>query len=67
MNKKTLYLITGILGLVVFIGYLGEPGPKKLLGLSLNIWVFRLGWLLVCVVNLRNYWKIRQSEQQSNP
>ena len=45
MKKSTLYLIGSILSLLVFVGYLGESGPKTLLGLELNIWVIRAVWL----------------------
>jgi hypothetical protein len=37
MNKKNLYLITSILGFLVFIGYLSEPGPTEVFGISMSI------------------------------
>lgn len=48
---------------MVFISYLGEPGPKEMFGYPVNIWIFRLAWLLVAVANLGNYFKIRKAEK----
>ena len=65
MNKKILFLIAGIVSFIVFIGYLGESEPHKMLGYSINIWVVRLIWLVVSVSNFTNYFKIKKSEKLS--
>jgi len=63
MNRKNLFLIVGILALLVFIGYLSEPGPHKLFGFSINIWIVRLAWLLIAISNFMNYIKIKNAEE----
>lgn len=63
MSKKNLYLVAGILTAVVFIGYLGESGPKEMFGYSVNIWIIRLAWLATTVGILGNYYQLRKAEK----
>jgi len=65
MNKKNLSLIAGILALLVFIGFLGETGPKSFFGYSLNIWFFRIAWLFIAVTSFMRYFQARKSEKES--
>jgi len=60
MNKKNLFLIAGILSILVFLGYLAEPGPIELLGAKINIWVIRVAWFLIAASNLVSYNKLKQ-------
>lgn len=59
MSRKNLFLIAGIITLLVFVGYLSEPGPHQLLGYSINIWIVRLAWLLITILNFANYVKLK--------
>ena len=57
MNKKMINLIAGILALIVFVGYLGEPGPVHFFGLAINIWIVRFIWLFMSLTFFANYSK----------
>lgn len=63
MNRKRLYLIAAILTSVVFIGYLGETEPQDLFGYPVNIWVIRVLWLIMPIVNFAQYFRFRKAEQ----
>lgn len=63
MNRKNLFLAVGILTLLVFVGYLSEPGPYEIFGLSINIWIVRLAWLLISIANFANYFKLKSAEK----
>ena len=63
MNRKNLFLIAGILTFLVFVGYLSEPGPHKLFGFSINIWIVRLAWLLIAISNFVNYFRLKSKEK----
>lgn len=63
MNSKNWSLFSGITGLIVFIGYLSEVGPRYLFGFSINIWLIRLFWLGFTIAYLANYFKIKKSEK----
>lgn len=65
MNKKNLFLIAGIASIIIFIGYLGESEPITIFGLSINIWIVRLAWLLITISNFLNYFKIKKSEKET--
>ena len=62
MKSKNLYLFGGILALLVFAGFMGESGPKSMFGMSVNIWVFRIAWLLITISFFRNYYKMKKLE-----
>ena len=66
MKKKNLYLIAGILAFVVFISYLFDSEPKRIFGISANIWIIRLGWLAMTVSSFGNYFKIKKAEKEIN-
>ncbi len=63
MNRKNLFLIAGILTLIIFVGYLSEPGPHELFGFSINIWIVRLAWLLIAILNFANYFKLKNPKK----
>ena len=63
MNKKNLYLFAGIITLLVFVGYLSEPGPHNLFGFTINIWIVRIAWLLISISNFANYFKTKSTEK----
>ena len=65
MNRKYIFLIAGIICLVVFIGYLTEPGPHILLGYEINIWIVRLAWFLIAASNFMNYFRMNKAEQEA--
>jgi hypothetical protein len=60
MLGKNLFLVAGILTLLVFIGYLSEPGPHVLFGYSINIWIVRIAWLLIAITNFASYFKLKK-------
>jgi len=64
MKNKNIFLVVGILASTVFIGYLGESEPHSLFGLSVNVWVIRVAWLLISVSNFAKYFKIRKLERE---
>ena len=63
MNNKKLFLIASIITFLVFIGYLTETEPHSMFGYSINIWFVRLAWLIISVINIINYLKLRKSEK----
>ncbi|CAL2092837.1 hypothetical protein [Tenacibaculum sp. 190524A05c] len=63
MNTKNLNLFLGIAAALVFLGYLGETEPHTLFGISINIWIVRVVWLIVAVVNVSNYLKLKKGEK----
>jgi len=63
MKKKNLNLILGILATLLFIGYLGESEPHSIFGLSINIWIVRIIWLVVAIVNISSYLKLKKTEK----
>jgi len=65
MNKKNFYLIVGILTALVFIGFLSETEPRTLLGFSVNIWFFRIGYLILTIFFFKHYFKLKKAEQTS--
>ena len=62
-NKKTLFLISGILTGIVFISSMLDSEPGSLFG---SIWLFRLGWLVMTVSSFTSYYNIIKSEKESN-
>jgi len=58
MIKKNLYLIAGILTAIVFISSLFDDDPGSLFG---SIWLFRLGWLIMSIVAILNYFRIKKN------
>jgi hypothetical protein len=66
MKNKNLYLIVAIISALVFIGYLSETEPKTLLGFAVNIWVYRIAWLLITISFFMNYLKMKNIDNQSN-
>jgi len=65
MKTINVSLITGILALIVFIGFMGETDAKPLFGFSVNIWVYRLAWLFIAITFLTKYFRMKQSEKES--
>lgn len=65
MNKKYVSLITGILALMVFIGFMGETGPKTLFGFSVSIWLYRIAWLFLTITFFSRYYKLKKLEEES--
>jgi len=59
MNKKILFLMSGILTLIVFISSLLDSEPGSLFG---SIWLFRLGWLIMSVSSFISYYNIKKAE-----
>ena len=62
-NKKTLFLISGILTGIVFISSIFDSEPGSLFG---SIWLFRLGWLIMTVSSFASYYNIKKSEKESS-
>ena len=60
MKRKTLFLITGILTLVVLISSLFDSDPGTLFG---SVWLFRLGWLIMSITAFINYFKIKNNDK----
>ncbi len=65
MNNKKFCLILGILGTLLFLGYLGEP-EHSMFGFSINIWIVRIAWLIIAVTNFINYFKMKKAEKELN-
>jgi hypothetical protein len=66
MNKKIIYLISGILAFLVLVGFMTESEPQDLFGISVNIWVFRVAWLFLAYFFLSNYMKLKREEKKSS-
>ncbi len=64
MSKKTLYLIASILGFLIFVGYMCEPGPHEMFGFSVSIWVMRFLWLIFTVSSIIVYLKLKDAEKK---
>lgn len=62
MNKKNLFLISGILTGIVFISSLFDSESGTLFG---SVWLFRLGWLIMSASSLISYLKMKKSEKES--
>jgi hypothetical protein len=60
MNKKNLFLISGILTSIVFISSLLDSDPGTLFG---SIWLFRLGWLIMSIAAFVGYLNLRKGEK----
>lgn len=60
-NKKTLFLISGILTGILFISSIFEAVPGTLFG---SIWFFRIAWLLMSASAFLNYYNIRKAEKK---
>ena len=65
MNKKYLYLIAGVLALMTFVGFLGESEPMTLFGFSVNIWIYRVAWLVLTISCFRSYFRLRKAESEA--
>jgi hypothetical protein len=64
MKKTTLFLIGAIVSLILFIGFLGESEPKTLFGFSINIWFYRIFWLLNTAIIFKAYLTEKKSKQK---
>lgn len=64
MKRKNLQLAIAILALLIFIGFMTETGPKSFFGIMLNIWVYRVAWLLISASFFMNYLKERKLEEE---
>jgi len=62
-NKKTLFLISGIITGIVFISSILDAQPGSIFG---SIWLFRLGWLIMTISSFMSYYNIKKSEKESN-
>ena len=62
MNKKNLFLISGILTGIVFVSSLFDSESGSLFG---SVWLFRLGFLLLTISSLYSYYSIKKSEKES--
>lgn len=60
MIKKWFYLIASVMALLVFIGFMTEKGPIDMFGYALNIWVYRLAWLLISISFFTRYFKLKK-------
>jgi|GEM_PF-2546651 len=60
-NKKTLFLMSGILTGIVFISSILDAVPGTLFG---SIWFFRIAWLLMSVSAFLNYYNLRKTEKK---
>ena len=63
MNKKNLFLISGILTGIVFVSSLMDSEPGSLFG---SVWLFRLIWLVMTVSSFASYYNIIKSEKEAN-
>lgn len=61
-SKKTLYLISGILSIIIFIISMLDSEPGTLFG---SIWLFRLGWLMLALSSFAAYYYLIKSEKDS--
>ncbi len=60
-NKKTLFLISGMLAGIVFISAMIDTEPGSLLG---SIWLFRFGWLAMSASAFISYYNLRKTEKK---
>jgi len=60
-NKKTLFLISGILTSIVFISAMIDADPGELLG---SIWLYRIGWLIMSASAFFSYANLRKTEKK---
>jgi len=59
-NKKTLFLTSGILTGIIFIGSILDKNPETLFG---SVWIFRLGWLLMTITSFISYFKLKKESK----
>ncbi|MBD0777983.1 hypothetical protein HPE56_09270 [Maribacter sp. ANRC-HE7] len=58
--KKYLSLIMGILALgAVIYSFIGNAPTSKIIGMEVNIWVYRLFWCILAIGLLSGYWKMK--------
>lgn len=60
-NKKTLFLMSGILAGIVFISAIVDAEPGALLG---SVWLFRLGWFIMSASAFISYYNLRKAEKK---
>ncbi len=60
-NKKTLFLMSGILTGIVFISSIFDAVPGTLFG---SIWFFRMAWLVMSISAFLNYYNLRKTEKK---
>lgn len=60
MKKKNLFLITAIISTIVFIGFLGEKDPQEFFGFEINIWIYRIAWLLISIAFYSSYFSFKK-------
>lgn len=57
MMNKNINLSVGVLALIVLISYFRDSESVEAFGLSINVWVLRLVWLFIALVNFITYFK----------
>lgn len=60
-NKKTLFLMAGILSGIVFISSMIDDAPGALLG---SVWFFRFGWFIMSASAFFSYYNLRKAEKK---
>jgi hypothetical protein len=64
MKSKNIVLVAAILALITFIGFLSETEPQILFGYSVDIWIYRIAWLLLTVYFSVRYFNARKAEKE---
>ncbi|MXV38225.1 hypothetical protein GO491_05980 [Flavobacteriaceae bacterium Ap0902] len=64
MKSKNVNLIVAILAFIFFLSYFRSSEPLETFGISVSVWVFRLLWLFIAIINILSYIKKRKLEHE---
>lgn len=63
--RKNLYLILGILSTINFVySFFGNAISAEFFGFQVDIWVYRLIWVLLTTLFFRTYFNLRNNTTQ---
>ncbi|MGI9526365.1 MAG: hypothetical protein ACR2MS_04555 [Weeksellaceae bacterium] len=61
MKSTNINLIVAIVAFIFFLSYFRDSEPLETFGLMINVWVFRLLWFFIAIINLLSYIRKRKA------
>ncbi len=64
MRNKYIFLVAAVLSVINFIGFLSETEPQNMFGYDINIWVYRMIWLIATTYFSIRFYRMYKAEKE---